>query len=248
MESFNNALLSSPIYWIIIIICLIIIVFNKRISAFIIGKAGEFWVKGELKHLSNDYIVINDIMINPDGYTHQIDHVVISKYGIFVIETKQYNGYITGSKYDKKWVRHIGKQKIYYTNPILQNYGHIKSISELLHIEENKILNIVCIPSNAKLNIKDDGETVRINTLVDTISSHKDIIIDNPRELANIIKNNNIVDKKKRKQHIEYNRSKKENITSNMCPKCGGILIKRTGKKGEFYGCSNYPRCKYTRN
>lgn len=33
-----------------------------------------------------------------------------------------------------------------------------------------------------------------------------------------------------------------------LCPKCGGELRKRNGKFGEFFGCSNYPACRYTRN
>ena len=32
------------------------------------------------------------------------------------------------------------------------------------------------------------------------------------------------------------------------CPKCGAKLIKRKGKYGYFYGCSNYPNCKYVQN
>jgi len=33
-----------------------------------------------------------------------------------------------------------------------------------------------------------------------------------------------------------------------LCPKCGGELIRRHGKNGDFYGCSNFPKCKYTQN
>lgn len=32
------------------------------------------------------------------------------------------------------------------------------------------------------------------------------------------------------------------------CPICGGVLLVREGKYGRFLGCSNYPRCRYTRN
>jgi len=34
--------------------------------------------------------------------------------------------------------------------------------------------------------------------------------------------------------------------TPQLCPKCGGKLVERTGKFGPFYGCSNFPKCKYT--
>ena len=32
-----------------------------------------------------------------------------------------------------------------------------------------------------------------------------------------------------------------------LCPKCGAEMVKRKGKYGEFYGCSNYPTCRGTR-
>ena len=45
------------------------------------------------------YQVINNVMLRKkSGKTTQIDHVVISPYGIFVLETKNYRGYITGSE------------------------------------------------------------------------------------------------------------------------------------------------------
>ena len=37
----------------------------------------------------------------------------------------------------------------------------------------------------------------------------------------------------------------KKDYDNNTCPKCGGKLVERTSKYGKFYGCSNYPKCKY---
>lgn len=66
----------------------------------IVGKAGEFWRKKELEQLPKDkYIVLNDIMLKDAEGTHQIDHVVLSKYGIFIIEVKNYGGLIRGNEY-----------------------------------------------------------------------------------------------------------------------------------------------------
>src|SRR5690606_19586281 len=127
----------------------------------------------------------------------------ISPYGIFSIETKQYNGYITGSKYDKNWVRHAGKNKYYYTNPIRQNYGHCKALAELLNVDESKINNIVCIPSKAKLKIEHDGELVRYDTIVDKIMSYDEEIINNANELYKQLIESNVKDRKIKKEHIE---------------------------------------------
>ncbi len=52
----------------------------------------------------------------------------------------------------------------------------------------------------------------------------------------------------KMKLAIADNKDKfKENIQEDICPNCGGKLKERNGKYGKFYGCSNYPECKYTK-
>ena len=120
MEVIFMNLLSNPLYWIFIIVCLFIIVIGTKYYSNIIGWFGEHWVKEVLSKLDkNVYTVLNDILIYVDGKSMQIDHIVVSKYGIFVIETKQYNGYITGSKSDKRWLRHTRRKKYYYENIIV---------------------------------------------------------------------------------------------------------------------------------
>jgi len=69
-----------------------------------------------------------------DDMTTQIDHVIVSKYGIFVIETKNYKGWIYGSQSQKVWTQVLFKQKNKFQNPIHQNYKHIKFLQALLNI------------------------------------------------------------------------------------------------------------------
>lgn len=249
MNIFKFFSFSNPYYWIVMITILLICAILIKYSSNIIGWFGELWTKKELKKLPKEtYTILNDIMLNEDGHTHQIDHIVVSKYGIFVIETKQFNGYITGDKYDKKWVRHFkGNKKMYYTNPVRQNYGHVKAISELLHIEDYKVFNKVCISSNAKINIKDDGEVSLLHQLSEDIMAINKEIIEDPKTIVKNILEKNIKDKKERKKHINYVNNHKDTIQENMCPKCGGKLVIRNGKYGDFYGCENYPKCKYTK-
>lgn len=235
-----------PQVLIMIILCILMDVYYKKF----IGMAGEFWVKRELKKLSDEYLVINDIMIKTkDGSTHQIDHVVISKYGIFVIETKQYNGYIKGNDYDKRWLIKNGKKKIYVNNPLHQNYGHVKSLEEILNLPEENFISLVCIPSRATLSVKSNNVT-RIYDLLDKITSYKEEVIGNPNELYEIINNLNITDKNERKNHVrnaKLIKNNKDEEFKDRCPRCGGELIKRNGKYGEFMGCSNFPKCRFVK-
>ena len=139
------------------------------------------------------------------------------------------------------------KKKYYYSNPIRQNYGHVKALSELLKMDESKIYNIVCIPSKATLKIKHDGELVRYDTIADKILSYNNVVIDDINNIVNIINSNNITDEKIKKEHIKNIRENIIDKDPNKCPKCGGQLVERNGKYGRFIGCSNYPRCKYTK-
>ena len=247
MSNFTNEFLkyflTNPLIITILILDLISAIFYKQI----VGWFGEHWTKKALSKLPKDkYKIINNLFISVNGLTHQIDHVIISRYGLFSIETKQYNGYITGNKYDKNWVRYAGKNKYYYTNPIRQNYGHCKALSELLNLEESKIHNIVCIPSNAKLKIEHDGEIVRYDTINEKILSYKKEVLENTEEIYNKLLSNNIKDKNIKKEHINNIKNNISKKDTSKCPKCGGNLVERNGKYGDFIGCSNYPKCRYT--
>lgn len=57
-----------------------------------------------------------------------------------------------------------------------------------------------------------------------------------------------IFDSKEVTKKIEIDSTLNKELTENVCPKCGSKLVKRNGKYGEFYGCSNFPNCKYTRS
>ena len=252
MEYAINQLIKSlinPTNIIIFILLILVTFFYKKIRGFM----GEFWVKQELKKLPKDkYIILNDIMIKSSKGTHQIDHIIISKYGIFVVEMKNYYGLITGEEHQNKWTQHLGKNKYYFNNPIHQNYGHIKALEELLNLREDKFISIICISNQAKLKVKAKNVT-QLDFISDLIKSYNnEIIIEDLSKIKNKIEQNNITDKEIRKSHIKNikntvkeNNDKEKNM---ICPKCGAKLVERNGKYGNFIGCSNFPNCKYTKD
>ncbi len=70
----------------LILIILFLLCFFLRPSK---GKAGEKTVSRKLSRLPKDkYKVLNDIMLATPKGTTQIDHIVVSIYGVFVVETK----------------------------------------------------------------------------------------------------------------------------------------------------------------
>ena len=244
----------TVVLWIIAIIGIIVTIVVKKNMTQVVGFAGEYWVQKELNKLPGEYLFLSDVMLEIDGKTTQIDHIVFSKYGIFVIETKQRNTYITGNEHDKYWVVKAGRKKHYMYNPIHQNYGHKKAIEKILGLNDNQVIDIVCVSGQANLRIK-SNKVVRVEKLVDRILFEKEEKIEDYVSMAHRINAMNIVDKKYRKQHIE---DIKENINNNTeelrkevvmnrCPRCGNELVIRKGKTGEFVGCLSFPKCRYTK-
>ena len=140
--------------FILITLCVLLKIYYPKFRGFM----GEFWVKLELGKLPKDkYIALNDIMIKDDKGTHQIDHLVLSQFGIFVIEMKNYYGLIKGKEFDNKWCQYLGKTKNYFVNPIHQNYGHIKSLSNLLKLDDKYFISIICFSNQAKIDVKSNS-------------------------------------------------------------------------------------------
>ena len=175
------------------------------------GFMGEFWLKLELKKLpKNKYRLLNDIMIEDEKGTHQIDHIVLSKYGIFVIEMKNYYGLIIGNQYKEKWYQYLGKNKYTFHNPMYQNYGHVKALSNVLKLNEELFIPITCFSNQVKLKVTSNKPVVQVDTINRNILKYnEEIITCDLNELSLNIENMNILDKNKRKEHVKNIRNLK---------------------------------------
>ena len=195
--------------------------------------------------------VINNLMLKvSEGKTSQIDHVVINPRGVFVIETKNYSGRIYGSENQLEWTQVLSygrvKHKLY--NPIKQNRTHIFHISQILsdHTSVPLISAIVFVQGNIHF-ISAPG-VYNLKGLKHTISFGPSVLTSDQMEK---IYNRLISAKGKTigtREHIQNINVAKNNIENNICPRCGKMLVLRKGKNGEFYGCSGYPSCKFTKH
>lgn len=231
----------------------------KLFRPFVKGRIGEWRVRLILKTLPKEkYKAINDIIINTkSGNTTQIDHVVVSCYGVFVIETKNYKGWMLGSENSQYWTQNIYGKKYKLYNPLLQNQAHARAIGNILE-EQNKgekhIIPIVVFMGGAKLKFEVTTNIVKWYKLRSLITSYTDEFYseEQVRIMTETISKANISSKEVRQQHNRQVRQistyKRFEPYEGKCPRCGGKLIKRSGPYGDFYGCSNYPRCKYTFN
>jgi hypothetical protein len=220
------------------------------------GYLGEKAVEKILATLPKDqYLVYNNILLQTDYRTTQIDHIVLSVFGVFVIETKNYQGWIFGNERDEYWTQNIYGKKTRFKNPILQNYGHVKAIERVFSdFGELKLIPIVTFSGRSELKVNVNSQNViKFSQLKGRIGLYtlKMMNFETVMKMAEVLVHANIDSKENR---IEHNRTIKSNlknnnikIANNVCPRCGGNLVNRNGKYGRFIGCSNYPKCRFTK-
>ncbi|SDX46994.1 NERD domain-containing protein [Paenibacillus sp. CF384] len=238
--------------YILLLLVLILAIINK--SPTIKGIIGEKSVIRKLNKLDKrKYEVIHDLTIpSTSGRTTQIDHVVISIHGIFVIETKNYRGWIVGDERSEYWTQVIYKRKEKLYNPLRQNYGHIQAIASLFPDGDNlPLIGIVSFSGRADLKVKTSQEVIYASKLVRTIEKYNDVVLDMQQieHIVAVMKASQLNGKQVKKEHVkaikEVAATKQRMVTNNLCPKCGSELVERTGKYGKFKGCSAYPKCRY---
>lgn len=216
------------------------------------GKSGEKRVHRLLLSLPDEYYLWTDVYIQRNGFSSQIDHVLISRYGIFVIETKNYKGWIYGNDDADKWTKNVFGRRYYFANPLRQNNAHVKALSNAFCKSENYFIPIVVFLHDATLKCHTKGTVIYAGQLLDRIYSYQNPIMsmEEVQRLADILYNISVEQETTRIEHLNYvHRSKNQRnaqISSGICPSCGGQLKLRQGKYGSFYGCSSYPKCRFT--
>lgn len=220
------------------------------------GIIGEKKLSSLLMFLDKEvYHIYNDLYIETSRGTTQIDHIVVSQYGIFVIETKSYKGIVYGNFRSDKWTQNIWGNKYSMPNPIRQNKAHIYALKSILpNYAQSGCISIIAFSSSASLYVTTDENTevIYIREILNTIKSFNKIVFSSEQvdEICSAIYWANITDLKVRNNHKYEVRQKMYNrnarIEAGICPNCGAELVRRNGRYGSFIGCSRYPKCKFT--
>jgi len=185
-----------------------------------IGKNGET-IKAQLAQLQKEYLYVNDVLIkNPlssTGYS-QIDYIIITPYGLFIIDTKNYPGTIFGSKHKKDW---LINERFKMKNPLIQINNHIHALKRFINVQYHRcFFSMVLFPNNCIFEMEDELREIESHELVihdmeltHFISKKMDILQSQYEEpiiskeemekVYNSILEANITDPSARKEHID---------------------------------------------
>lgn len=216
------------------------------------GQFGEYLIDYALQSngIEGERVVLINLYLPMKGKTTEIDLLMLHEKGIFVIESKYYSGWIFGSEDQLKWTQCFrnGRKEHFY-NPVKQNRTHIRALAEYLSMPEEAFSSYVVFSERCTLKkvpqyFDGDITVCRRHTMLrlmrkrikdaPVVYSHADI-----ERLAGLLRPLTEVTKEEKQQHIEDLKTK--------CPFCGQPLVMRNGRNGTFWGCSSYPKCRYTR-
>jgi len=216
---------------------------------------------GELKtrainglFLDEQYRVFDNVIIPTRRGSTQIDHIIVSEYGVFVVETKDKTGWIFGDSRQSEWTQSIYGKKYRFQNPLRQNYGHVEALVEFLGIQHAQIHSVVVfwgdcefrtpMPENVTRGGIFGGEFKRYIESKTALLLFPEDVARICSALARVKERAGVLDGWRHTQEV-----KKRYNSTTTCPKCGADLIERESHQGGFFlGCSNYPRCRYTKD
>lgn len=234
--------------WYLAPIALLVLFFK---SPFGKGIVGEFIVNLSAKIFLNkeEYHLIKNVTLPTDDGTTQIDHIIVSKYGIFVVETKNMKGWIFGAEKQRTWTQKIFKHTNKFQNPLYQNYKHTQTLQSLLNLTDREVFSLIVFVGDSTFktdmppNVTKGGGYIRyIKSKTKEVLSAVQVM-----EITKKIENGRLKPSlKTNRDHVDHLKKKSQD---NACPKCGKAMVLREAKRGanagnKFWGCSTYPKCK----
>jgi hypothetical protein len=194
-----------------------------------------------------------NLIVSDERGTTEVDEVVVTTAGVFVIEKKDFNAWIFGDESDEYWTAvYPNRERHRFQNPIRQNYRHVKALQALLGIRRELIRSIVAFTGRCRL-MTSVPENVRCSDYLDYIMAHSEAVLADDEigrisaELANLeaLSDDAAFDRHVDDVHARFSSMKD-------CPKCGGRLVRRQSRQlgdeeNQFMGCSNFPRCRFVK-
>ncbi len=219
------------------------------------GVMGEFIVNVSVKLFldKEQYHLIKNVTLPTEDGSTQIDHIIVSEYGVFVVETKNMKGWIFGSEHQKYWTQKIYKHSQKFQNPLHQNYKHVKTLQNLLSLQDNQLFSVVVFIGDSTFKTDMPGNVTQGGGYLRYIKSKTEPVI-SPGEVKLAVQK---VESGRFERSLKTNREHvrhvkqivKEKKDTVSCPKCGGGMVIREVKRGErkgqsFWGCQQFPKCR----
>lgn len=199
-----------------------------------------------------NYHRFGDLIIPSKNGTTQIDQLIVSQFGLFIVEVKNKDGWIFGSVDGEKWTQTFPNGKFTFQNPLRQMYRQKKVLEEFLLVHESLIHSVAYFVGDCEF--KTDMPVNVLNSgLAKYIQGFKEPIIKQEQVSRIVMKLKNYLASTGLTLGDHLQSLRERHSSTTKCPKCGSALVLRQTKSGtrageEFMGCSNFPTCRFSKS
>ena len=234
-------------------------------ALFVITLLKTRWAKGHIGELlvrvfahwkldRNVYRRLHNVTLNTLDGTTQIDHVFLSRYGVFVLETKNMTGWIFGSEKQAQWTQNIYKRTFKFQNPLRQNYKHLKALEATLAIDPAHLHSVITFVGGSTFKTAMPPNVTKGIGFVRYIRSFREPVFSEAQVDAfteALQTGRRAPTLATHREHVQNLQRRSDPTAERICPKCGSSLLVREAKSGanigsKFWGCSTYPKCRFT--
>jgi restriction system protein len=129
-----------------------------------------------------DYHLLNNVTLPVHDGSTQVDHVLVSRFGVFVIETKHYQGWLFGAADSATWTQVLYRRKFKFQNPIRQNYKHVKAVQSLLDfLPPEHVRSAVVFSGEAEFRTPRPAGVFSVRGLAEHLGEFKDEVLSHNR-------------------------------------------------------------------
>ncbi|RMX08186.1 nuclease [Corticibacter populi] len=227
------------------------------------GMVGEGWVRliARLRLPKETYHCIHNVTLPTIDGSTQIDHIFVSRFGIFVVETKHMKGWIYGRERDAQWTQKIYRNSFRFQNPLRQNYKHLMALQAALNLPDDVCHSLVVFTGDCTFKTDMPANVTQNAGYVDYIRQFQEPVLteDQVEHARAMIEAGRLTPNwATHRQHVMNLKAKAaaENAPSQggepKCPRCDGAMVlrqRRNAPAGEsrFWGCVAFPKCRGVR-
>lgn len=249
-------IIHAHLWWALALV-LLLVLFS---SAWFRAMTGETMIKLAVRLFLDKkvYHLIKNITLPDEDGTTQLDYIIVSPYGLFVIETNNINGLISSGEYQKVWTQTVSESTHRLQNPLHQTERKAATLQIQLSLESDKVFPITvfvgdCVfTSPMPENVIHDGGCIRyIKSKTEQLLSNAEV----QHIIYQLTKGRLEPTTHTHIQHTNHVQGCMESMQvlvkemEKTCPRCGSTMILRTVNQGpeadyRFWSCSTYPKCR----
>ncbi|EPC3541863.1 NERD domain-containing protein [Aeromonas hydrophila] len=232
------------------------------------GMIGEWLLNLSIRLFLDrqEYHLLSNVTLPLEQGSTQIDQVIVSRFGVFVIETKNMKGWIFGDPRHKRWTQQLFRRRHGFQNPLHQNYLHLMTLKSLLGLADHQLHSIVYFIGDCTFktpmpeNVMRRGLVSYIKSKTTPVLSTADVV----RIVDTIQQGRLTASWQTHRQHVTELKARHADASANhvstrapvrqsvanppsqsvsppdnpppTCPRCGSTMVLRTATRGENKG------------